>query len=229
MKRATTLALLAIASAVAAGCTGSNSPSQREAHSRQRTSQQRTPHNRLIVLGHSIGGIRLDEPRRSVEKALGPGRSRRRGVVWYFGGRLRVDYWFHDGLTRRVEGLENQVGWLPHSVRCACRVKPRGVARSPRGLPRRKVLARGGAHARCTGDCLHDAARQGRSDRCLLQLTQPDGLAGRGSGDIRERWRNRQNRFATRRSSLRRRHSRPVPELGMRALPLHGQKRSRLS
>jgi hypothetical protein len=52
----------------------------------------------------------LGEPRRSVEKALGPGRSRRRGLVWYFDDRLEVDYWFHDGLTTRVEGLETRWG-----------------------------------------------------------------------------------------------------------------------
>jgi hypothetical protein len=97
MTRATVLALLAIASPVFSGCGGSDS-------------QQRTPQNRLIVLGHSIGGIRLGEPRRSVEKALGRGKSRRRGLVWYFGGRLLVDYWFHDGLTTRVEGLETRWG-----------------------------------------------------------------------------------------------------------------------
>jgi hypothetical protein len=73
-------------------------------------SQQRQPQSRLIVLGHSVGGIRLGEPRRSVEKALGRGRSRRRGLVWYFGGRLLVDYWLHDGLTTRVEGLETRWG-----------------------------------------------------------------------------------------------------------------------
>jgi hypothetical protein len=52
----------------------------------------------------------LDELRRSVKKALGPGRSRRRGLVCYFGGRLCVNYWFHDGLTTRVEGLETKWG-----------------------------------------------------------------------------------------------------------------------
>ena len=97
MTRATVLALLAIASPVFSGCGGSDS-------------QQRAPQNRLIVLGHSIGGIRLGEPRRTVEKALGRGKSRRRGLVWYFGGRLLVDYWFHDGLTTRVEGLETRWG-----------------------------------------------------------------------------------------------------------------------
>jgi len=97
MKRVTALALLAIASAVPSGCRGSDSP-------------QRTSQNRLITLGYSIGGIRLGEARRSVEEALGPGTSRRRGLVWYFGGRLRVDYWFHDGLTTRVEGLETKWG-----------------------------------------------------------------------------------------------------------------------
>src|SRR6266496_4579635 len=66
MKRVTALALLAIASAVPSACRGSDS-------------QQRTSQNRLITLGHSIGGIRLGEPRRSVEETLGPGTSRRRG------------------------------------------------------------------------------------------------------------------------------------------------------
>jgi hypothetical protein len=28
-------------------------------------------------------------------------RSKRRGLVWYFGGRPLVNYWFHDGLTTR--------------------------------------------------------------------------------------------------------------------------------
>jgi hypothetical protein len=73
-------------------------------------SDQRLPQIRLIVLGDSIGGIRLDEPRRSVEKAFGHGTSGRRGFVSYFGGRLVVDYWFHDGLTTRVESLETRWG-----------------------------------------------------------------------------------------------------------------------
>jgi hypothetical protein len=62
--------------------------------------------NRLIVLDHSIGGIRLGEPRGTVEKAFGHGTSTRRGVVSYFGGRLVVNYWFHEQLTTRVEDLE---------------------------------------------------------------------------------------------------------------------------
>jgi hypothetical protein len=97
MKRVTAVALLAIAPALFCACGASGS-------------QQRTPQSRLIVLGHSVGGIRLGESRRSVEKALGRGRSKRRGLVWYFGGRLLVDYWFHDGLTTRVEGLETRWG-----------------------------------------------------------------------------------------------------------------------
>ena len=68
------------------------------------------PKNRLIVLGDSIAGISLGEPRKSVEKAFGHGKTRRRGLVWYFGGRLQVDYWFHDRLTTRVEGLETRWG-----------------------------------------------------------------------------------------------------------------------
>jgi hypothetical protein len=97
MKRLSTIALLAVASAGFSGCGGSGS-------------QQRTPQNQLIVPGHSIGGIRLGEPRSGVEKALGRGRSKRRGLVWYFGGRLLVNYWFHDGLTTRVEALETRWG-----------------------------------------------------------------------------------------------------------------------
>jgi len=91
------MALLAVASAGFSGCGGSGS-------------QQRTPQNRLIVLGHSIGDIRLGEPRRRVAKAFRPGRSSRRGLVWYYGGRLLDVYWFHDGLTTRVEGLETSWG-----------------------------------------------------------------------------------------------------------------------
>ena len=66
------------------------------------------PANRLIVLGRSIAGIELNQPRRAVEEALGPGNSRRRGVVAYFSGHLVVDYWFHDQLTTRVESLETR-------------------------------------------------------------------------------------------------------------------------
>jgi hypothetical protein len=68
------------------------------------------PKNRLIVLGDSIAGISLGEPRKRVEKAFGQGEARRRGLVWYFGGRLLVDYWFHDRLTMRVEEVETRWG-----------------------------------------------------------------------------------------------------------------------
>src|SRR5204863_911740 len=40
----------------------------------------------------------------------GHGTLRRRGLVSYFGGRLQVDYWFHDRLTTRVAGLETSWG-----------------------------------------------------------------------------------------------------------------------
>ena len=95
MNRLPAIALLAVASAGLSGCGGSNS-------------HERAPENRLIVLDHSIGGIRLGEPRRSVEKAFGHGTSKRRGLVSYFGGRLLVDYWFHDQLTTRVGDLETR-------------------------------------------------------------------------------------------------------------------------
>jgi hypothetical protein len=66
------------------------------------------PHKGLIVLGSSIDGIRLGEPRMDVEKAFGVGRSIRRGVVAYFGGHLIVNYWFHDGLYKQVQYLETR-------------------------------------------------------------------------------------------------------------------------
>jgi hypothetical protein len=68
------------------------------------------PGRRLIVLAGSIGGIRLGEPRRSVEKAFGPGRSAGRGLVRYFGGHLLVNYWFHDGLYKHVQYLQTRWG-----------------------------------------------------------------------------------------------------------------------
>jgi hypothetical protein len=68
------------------------------------------PGRRRIVLANSIGGIRLGELRRDVERAFGPGKSTRRGLVRYFGGRLLVNYWFHDGLYKRVEYLRTRWG-----------------------------------------------------------------------------------------------------------------------
>jgi hypothetical protein len=66
---------------------------------------------RLIVPGGSIGGIRLGESRKNVEKALGPGRSMRHGLVRsYFGGHLRLTYVFHDSLGKYVAGLWTRWG-----------------------------------------------------------------------------------------------------------------------
>jgi hypothetical protein len=67
-----------------------------------------TAPNRLIVLGRSIAGIRLDESRANVQRALGKGKTTQRGLVSYFAGRLIVNYWFHDALTRRVQGLQTR-------------------------------------------------------------------------------------------------------------------------
>jgi hypothetical protein len=78
------------------------------------------PGRGLIVLGSSIGGIRLDELRTNVEKAFGGGRSRRRGLVSYFGGHLIVNYWFHDGLYRQVEYLETR--WSSYHTRSGVHV-----------------------------------------------------------------------------------------------------------
>jgi hypothetical protein len=73
------------------------------------------PGRGLIVLGNSIDGIRLDESRANVERAFGAGRSRRRGVVSYFGGHLIVNYWFHDGLYKQVAYLETR--WSGYRTR----------------------------------------------------------------------------------------------------------------
>lgn len=78
------------------------------------------PGRGLIVPGGSIGGIRLGESRKDVEKAFGPGRSTRRGVVRYFGGHLLVSYWFHDRLYNGVAYL--QTGWPGFHARSGVRV-----------------------------------------------------------------------------------------------------------
>jgi hypothetical protein len=78
------------------------------------------PRPGLIVLGSSIDRIRLDESRTSVEKAFGAGRSIRRGVVSYFGGRLIVNYWFHDGLYKQVQYLETR--WRGYRTRSGAHV-----------------------------------------------------------------------------------------------------------
>jgi hypothetical protein len=64
------------------------------------------PGRELIVPGGSIGGIRLGESRKQVEKAFGPGRPMQGGLVRsYFGGRVLLTYVFHETSTNRVEGL----------------------------------------------------------------------------------------------------------------------------
>jgi hypothetical protein len=103
------------------------------------------PKNQLIVLGHSIAGISLGEPRKSVEKAFGHGTSRRRGLVSYFGGRLQVDYWWHDRLTTRVQGLETR--WSGFRTRSGVHV----------GTSRQALRA---LHATCgDGECSLAAGR----------------------------------------------------------------------
>lgn len=78
------------------------------AHSAASSTSSATAPNRLIVLGRSIAGIRLGESRANVQQALGKGRTTQRGLVSYFGGRLVVNYWFHDGLTTRVQALQTR-------------------------------------------------------------------------------------------------------------------------
>jgi hypothetical protein len=109
---------LLFASAALAGCSSSHHAADAGARVSPTTSS--LPKNRLIVLGHSIAGISLGEPRKRVEKAFGHGTTTRRGLVTYFGGRLQVDYWFHDRLTTRVEGLETR--WPGFHTRSGVRV-----------------------------------------------------------------------------------------------------------
>jgi len=78
------------------------------------------PGRGLIVPGSSIDRIRLGESRTNVEKALGVGRSIRRGVVSYFGGHVIVNYWFHDGLYKQVEYLETR--WSGYRTRSGVHV-----------------------------------------------------------------------------------------------------------
>jgi hypothetical protein len=90
------------------------------------------PQDRLIVPGSSIGPISLGERRTAVTRMLGPGARRSRGIVEYFGGRLLVDYWFHDVLTSRVEYLKTT--WPVFHTRAGVRVgSDRSALRLPRG------------------------------------------------------------------------------------------------
>jgi hypothetical protein len=139
MNGVTAFAVLAVASAVFSGCGGSD--------------PQQGPQNRLIVLGDSIGGIRLDEPRKSVENALGRGTSKRPGLVSYFGGRLLADYWFHDGLTTRIESLETR--WPGFHTRSGAHV----------GSSRHELRA------------LHVTCSDGRCSRAAGQMPDAPGTA----------------------------------------------------
>jgi hypothetical protein len=102
-----TVCVLLFAPAALVGCSSSHDAA-RNVSQGDSPSSSTPPKNRLIVLGDSIAGISLGEPRKRVERAFGQGISRRRGLVWYFGGRLLVDYWFHDRLTTRVEEVETR-------------------------------------------------------------------------------------------------------------------------
>jgi hypothetical protein len=84
------------------------------------TLSEGTPGGHLIVLGKSIGNVRLGERRRAVERALGHGTPRRRGVVSYLGGRLVVGYEFHDRVYPWVSYLETR--WPGYRTRSGVRV-----------------------------------------------------------------------------------------------------------
>jgi hypothetical protein len=70
----------------------------------------REPGKRLIVLADSIGGIRLFESRKQVERRFGPGIQSGRGVFRYLGGHLIVGYEFHDGIYNYVTYLATEWG-----------------------------------------------------------------------------------------------------------------------
>lgn len=94
------------------------------------------PADRLIVPNHSIGRIRLGEPRSSVEKAFGRGKVRR-GWVSYFGGHLLVDYVAKVRPTKRVQAL--RTAWTGYRTRSGVHV----------GSSRQEV--RRALHAACGG------------------------------------------------------------------------------
>jgi hypothetical protein len=79
-----------------------------------------SPKNRLIVLDQSIGSVRLGESRTRVEKAFGPGTRTHRGVVTYFGGHLRIDYWDKQHPTTYVAGIWTR--WAGFHTRSGLRV-----------------------------------------------------------------------------------------------------------
>ncbi len=138
------LSVLLFAPAAFVGCSSSHSAAN-DVSQGVSPSNSAGAKNRLIVLGHSIAGISLNEPRKSVEKSFGHGASRRRGLVSYFGGRLQVDYWFHDRLTTRVEGLETK--WSGFRTRSGVHV----------GTSRQTLRA---LHATCAdGECSLVAGR----------------------------------------------------------------------
>jgi len=110
----------AAAAAVLAACGASH-----------RAAEAGPPQDRLIVLGRSIGPISLRDPRAAVTRTLGPGKRSSRGVVSYFGGRLLVSYWFHDGLTNQVQYIET--AWEGFHTRSGVQV---GTSRQTLHLPR---------------------------------------------------------------------------------------------
>lgn len=98
-------ALLAAVVAFAAGLTFAvrpGAPENPRSPGGALSAQSVLPKDRLIVLDRSIGPVSLGEPRKRVEKALGPGIERPKGdraVAYYFGGRLRITYGDH-GMLR---------------------------------------------------------------------------------------------------------------------------------
>ena len=90
------------------------------------------------------------------------------------------------------------MGRFPHSLGCARRFEPTGTAKSPCLLLWRGVRSCDEPRARCARNLLHDAERQGRSDRRRLQLSRHITAEGR---KFRPNWtkraaasRNRENR-----------------------------------
>ena len=106
------------------------------------TLAQAKPARHLIVLGGSIGPIRLGESRRRVEKLFGRGTPAHAGSAWYFGHRLLVSYEWHDAIHPWVTRLDTS--WPGYRTRSDIH-----VGSSPRDLRRIFVTtcaSRGGCY-----------------------------------------------------------------------------------
>jgi hypothetical protein len=125
---------LAAAAAVAVALTATLQPSgPGTSRSGGGTSAQAAlPKDRLIVLDRSIGPVRLGEPRRSVERALGRGTEvakHNRAGAYYFGRRLLVTYGDHGTLRPYVMSISTS--WTGFHTASGLRVGASGNSLRP--------------------------------------------------------------------------------------------------